>query len=254
MMPRLSLALCGLLLLSGCDMLGIESASALAARKAAEGKAVGAACRHAGRALEDCYALNKRVDKAGIFAGWREMNDYMRENDIAVVPSRLQADMAASPDEAAAEPAAAPAKGRSRVVARAKGTTLDKASSSKRALISMPRCPADGCPVCRNKRQGREPGGARGCGRTGLRCLLPLRGKGRRSVVWRLASRTCSQRGMAQGRAWMGIAMIARQITRMPFQQRSSRATAPEARSARTSDAKRVRSRVWWRWSGFPAG
>ena len=112
MMPRLSLVLCGLLLLSGCDMLGIESASALAERKAAEGKAVGAACRHAGRALEDCYALNRRVDKAGILAGWREMNDYMRENDIAVVPSRLQADMAASPDEAAAEPAAAPAKAR----------------------------------------------------------------------------------------------------------------------------------------------
>jgi hypothetical protein len=74
--------------LGGCDMLGIESASAIAARKEAEGKAVGGACRHAGRAIEDCYALNKRADKAAVFAGWREMNDYMRENKIeSVVPS-----------------------------------------------------------------------------------------------------------------------------------------------------------------------
>lgn len=71
--------------LSGCDMLGIESASAVAARKEAEGKAIGAACRHAGRAIEDCYALNKRADKAAVFAGWREMNDYMRENNIDTV-------------------------------------------------------------------------------------------------------------------------------------------------------------------------
>lgn len=75
-----------LALLSGCDMLGVESASAVAARREAEGKAVGAACRHAGRALEDCYALNKRADKAAVFAGWREMNDYMRENSMETVP------------------------------------------------------------------------------------------------------------------------------------------------------------------------
>lgn len=78
------------LLLAGCDMLGIESASAVAARKEAEGKAVGAACRHAGRAIEDCYALNKKADKAAVFAGWREMNDYMRENKIEAVAPALQ--------------------------------------------------------------------------------------------------------------------------------------------------------------------
>jgi hypothetical protein len=74
-----------LLLLAGCDLLGIEPASALAARREAEGKAVGGACRHAGRAIEDCYGLNKKADKAAVFAGWREMNDYMRENKIEVV-------------------------------------------------------------------------------------------------------------------------------------------------------------------------
>jgi hypothetical protein len=75
-----------LFVLTGCDMLGVESASALAARKEAEGKAVGGACRHAGRAIEDCYAQNKKADKAAVFAGWREMNDYMRENKIDTVP------------------------------------------------------------------------------------------------------------------------------------------------------------------------
>ena len=89
-MRALSLAL--LIALSpalvACDALGIETASALAARKEAEGKAVGGACRHAGRAIEDCYTLNKKADKGAVFAGWREMNDYMRENKIdAVAPA-----------------------------------------------------------------------------------------------------------------------------------------------------------------------
>src|ERR1700761_2195994 len=71
--------------LAGCDQLGLESASVTAARVEADGKAVGAACRHAGRAIEDCFALNRRVDKAAIYAGWREMDDYMRENKEEVV-------------------------------------------------------------------------------------------------------------------------------------------------------------------------
>jgi hypothetical protein len=73
------------LALPGCDMFG-ESADKLAAVKEAEGKAIGGACRHAGRAIEDCYAMNKKADKASVFAGWRDMNDYMRENKIEAVP------------------------------------------------------------------------------------------------------------------------------------------------------------------------
>jgi hypothetical protein len=72
-------------LLAGCDMLGIESATVTAEKRSAEGKAIGAACRHAGRAIEDCYTLNKRGEKASIYAGWREMDDYMRENKIEPV-------------------------------------------------------------------------------------------------------------------------------------------------------------------------
>jgi hypothetical protein len=57
----------------------------VAAKREAEGKAIGSACRHAGRAIEDCYTLNKKADKGAMFNGWREMNDYMRENKIEVV-------------------------------------------------------------------------------------------------------------------------------------------------------------------------
>ena len=73
------------LLASGCDQLGIESPAALLAKKEADGKATGGACRHAGRAIEDCYTLNKKTDKAAMYAGWREMSEYMRENKLEPV-------------------------------------------------------------------------------------------------------------------------------------------------------------------------
>ncbi len=81
--------------------MGCEPPEALAARKEAEGKAIGGACRHAGRAIEDCFALNKRGDKAAQFAGWREMNDYMRENKIeAVAPQGgVTAELAEKPEK-----------------------------------------------------------------------------------------------------------------------------------------------------------
>ena len=81
---RISL-LAAAVLVGGCDMLGIESAQALAERREGDGKAIGGACRHAGRAIEDCYTLNRKADRAAMFAGWREMNDYMRENKIETV-------------------------------------------------------------------------------------------------------------------------------------------------------------------------
>ena len=78
---RLACALL-LALLAGCEMLGIESPEKLAAQKEGEGKAVGSACRHASRAIEDCYVLNPKMQKAAVFAGWREMDEYMRENKL----------------------------------------------------------------------------------------------------------------------------------------------------------------------------
>ncbi len=93
---------CLLLPLAGCDALGIESASALAARREAEGKAIGGACRHAARSIEQCYEAYRRAEKAAIYAGWREMNDYMRESKLEAQPA-----VVAAPPHAA--PAAAPA-------------------------------------------------------------------------------------------------------------------------------------------------
>jgi hypothetical protein len=139
-MARRSLFLAPLLvLLVGCDQLGIESASATAARREAEGKAVGAACRHAGRAIEDCFALNRRTDKAAIYAGWREMDDYMRENKIqAVAPTmqpptqKAQADDTADADTTKAAQAEKPAGDKADRVA-ARDDTGDKAVKADKA-------------------------------------------------------------------------------------------------------------------------
>ena len=75
-------ALVLLLLLSGCDQLGIETPQKQAERKLAEAKAIGGACRHALRAIEDCYTLNAKADKSAMYEGWREMDEYMRENSL----------------------------------------------------------------------------------------------------------------------------------------------------------------------------
>jgi len=90
--------------LTGCDMLGVESAEKLAAAREADGRAIGSACRHANRAIEDCYALNKKADKASVFAGWRDMNDYMRENKIEPVTPQLAAGGKSSDTRSEAKP------------------------------------------------------------------------------------------------------------------------------------------------------
>ena len=104
------------LLLTGCERLGIEDPAKVAAVREAESRAVGAACRHAGRAIEDCYALNGKAQKAAVFAGWKEMNDYMRENKIDAVVPQLAATTprGGKPAEDGAEPPTAADKGKGR--------------------------------------------------------------------------------------------------------------------------------------------
>lgn len=113
-MRRTTFALAlSLLALAGCDQLGIESASQTAARREADGKAIGAGCRHAARSVEQCYALNKRSDRAAVFAGWKEMNEYMAENKLEAVPPAAEtpkAEAADDEDEAAASGDRKPAK------------------------------------------------------------------------------------------------------------------------------------------------
>lgn len=88
--PRLllSLILSGMLL-GGCERLGIPDFTKSSANAEADGKAIGGACRHAGRAIEDCYNLNPGAQRAAVFAGWREMNDYMAEKNIAEVEPKV---------------------------------------------------------------------------------------------------------------------------------------------------------------------
>ncbi|MBV2164077.1 MAG: hypothetical protein KUL80_07405 [Comamonas sp.] len=75
------------------------------AAKQKEDKAIGSACRYAVRSIEDCYVLNPKASKNDVFAGWKEMDAYMRENKIEGVPSVLTPAPAqtAAPTESAAE-------------------------------------------------------------------------------------------------------------------------------------------------------
>lgn len=91
-------------LLAGCDLLGIETASQIAEKKEADGRAIGSACRHAVRSVEDCFRSNPKAGKASVFAGWKEMDAYMRENEIVGMPS-TPAPTEPAPD-AQAEPGA----------------------------------------------------------------------------------------------------------------------------------------------------
>jgi hypothetical protein len=93
-------------LLAGCEIPGVYPDPRTVAREA-DAKATGGGCRHALRALEDCYTLNPKAARAAIFEGWREMDQYMRENKIdgvqAVIPKPsadavMQESMASPPD------------------------------------------------------------------------------------------------------------------------------------------------------------
>lgn len=80
-MSRRLLIIIVTLLLSACDMLGLGPDPRIA-MKEADAKAIGAACRNGLRNIEDCYALNKGVNKAAIYVGWLDMDAYMRENKL----------------------------------------------------------------------------------------------------------------------------------------------------------------------------
>jgi hypothetical protein len=69
------------LLLAACDIPGMGPDPRVMQREA-DGKAIGGACRHALRGIEDCYSLNEKASKTAIFAGWKDMDQYMRDNKI----------------------------------------------------------------------------------------------------------------------------------------------------------------------------
>lgn len=111
MKPRLIIAALLVLGLGGCDRV-----TELINQQKLNGEAIGAACRHSGRALEDCFQRNPRIAKADIYAGWRQMNEYMTKNKLDVVPpppdppkhrsaseGSVEISTAAEPDAAAAD-------------------------------------------------------------------------------------------------------------------------------------------------------
>jgi hypothetical protein len=93
MIKRTSLLFVALLALSGCDQItqkmGLEDPSKKEARLEPDGKAVGSACRQSGRAIEDCYAIYTWLPKSSIFSGWKEMDEYMRENKLETIVPQL---------------------------------------------------------------------------------------------------------------------------------------------------------------------
>lgn len=99
----LALALPLVLSLSGCDIPGLGPDPRIAQRDA-DARAVGGACRYALRGIEDCYRLNDKASKAQVFAGWKDMDQYMRDNKIDGIPANLAQ---ASPPAAASESGAA---------------------------------------------------------------------------------------------------------------------------------------------------
>lgn len=83
-LPLLALAL----LLSGCDIAALLADPKVAQREA-DAKAIGGACRYGLRSIEDCYQLNAKASKSAVFAGWKEMDQYMRDNKVDGVVSKI---------------------------------------------------------------------------------------------------------------------------------------------------------------------
>ena len=92
MIKRIFLIL-AILGLTACDQvgqkLGLEDPAKKEAKAEQEAKAVGSACRQSGRAIEDCYSIYSWLPKAGIYTGWREMDEYMRENKLETIAPQL---------------------------------------------------------------------------------------------------------------------------------------------------------------------
>lgn len=133
--PRLrmlTLALPLLASLGGCDIPGMGPDPRIAQRDA-DARAIGGACRYALRGIEDCYRLNDKSSKAQIFAGWKDMDQYMRDNKIDGIPAQL----AQSSSEA---PAAGPGNeaGEDGAIDRASEKVAPSGSRSRRTARAAP--------------------------------------------------------------------------------------------------------------------
>jgi hypothetical protein len=118
------------LLLGGCDLIDQLMADPKAIQKEADAKAIGSACRHGLRSIEDCYTLNDKASKSAIFNGWKEMDQYMRENKIEGVESKVTKAEIPGPVASDEQVVSEPAKGKKDTAdakTKAKPKAADKA-------------------------------------------------------------------------------------------------------------------------------
>lgn len=137
------------LLLAGCNVPGMGPDPRIAQREA-EAKAIGGACRHGLRSIEDCYNLNEDASKAAVFAGWKEMDEYMRENKIEGVRASVKpggdqeeilTDTRSKPTSEGSKPAAGKPGGAG---ANVTTTTAAKGTASPVKPAARPSAPAGG--------------------------------------------------------------------------------------------------------------
>lgn len=107
--------------LSGCDLVGEQIN-----KQKLVGKAVGAGCRQTGRSLEDCYNRNPKVSKPDIFAGWKEMNEYMQAKKLDIIPPPPDKPEVLAAEIPASEPEPAPAASMASAVEPAKQNTAKR--------------------------------------------------------------------------------------------------------------------------------
>lgn len=79
---KLALSLGILSGLSGCLGDYLPNPKALEEKERLEAVAVGSGCRQAGRSIEHCYEKHETMTRAGIYQGWRDMDEYMRLNKL----------------------------------------------------------------------------------------------------------------------------------------------------------------------------
>ena len=119
-----------LAMLGGCNW--VMNISGLAADA---NKAIGASCRQTGRSLELCYQRNAEADKAQVYAGWREMHEYMVKNKLETMeplPDELPASV---PVVAAAKEAIPPAE----ASAEKKNDTAGASGGEIKPAVTGPR-------------------------------------------------------------------------------------------------------------------
>lgn len=144
-------ALCMPLLLGGCIKGLLPDPEGDARKVEDEAAATGAGCRQAGRSLEQCYMRNEGLNRNGALRGWREMDEYMRQNKLEPqLPSKEDQDKEAGlkdaskgePEADASKPADAPKQGDATSTASGPGAPAPAATTNAAGTASAPAKPA----------------------------------------------------------------------------------------------------------------